>query len=51
MNNFLDKMTNFIDSKLTPPLIKFGNNKYMVAIRNALIRECKINCVSQGRAT
>ena len=38
MNNFLDKMTNFIDSKLTPPLIKFGNNKYMVAIRNALIR-------------
>ena len=32
MNNFLDKMTNFIDSKLTPPLIKFGNNKYMVAI-------------------
>lgn len=38
MNNFLDKMTNFVDSKLTPPLIKFGNNKYMVAIRNALIR-------------
>ena len=38
MNNFLDKMTNFVDSKLTPPFIKFGNNKYMVAIRNALIR-------------
>lgn len=38
MNNILENITNFVDTKITPPLVKFGSNKYMVAMRNALIR-------------
>lgn len=38
MNNILYKITNFVDTKITPPLVKFGSNRYLVAIRNALIR-------------
>ncbi|MHA1596283.1 MAG: PTS sugar transporter subunit IIC [Candidatus Asgardarchaeia archaeon] len=32
--SFLDKMTDFIDKKLTPPLIKVGENRYLVAVRD-----------------
>jgi len=36
--SFLQKITNVVDEKITPPLVKFGNNRYMVAIRSALVR-------------
>lgn len=33
MNKFMD----FVENKLTPPLLKFGENRYMLAIKNGMI--------------
>ncbi len=32
------KMSNVVEQKISPPLIRFGNNRYMLAIRAGLIR-------------
>ncbi len=37
-NAFMSKLTEFVDKKVSPPLIRFGNNRYMLAIRSSLIR-------------
>lgn len=34
----MEKVGLFIEEKLAPPLVKFGNQRHMVAIRSALIR-------------
>lgn len=34
----MSKISDFVEQKISPPLIRFGNNKYMLAIRAGLIR-------------
>lgn len=33
----MNKLVNFVDQKLSPPLIKLGENRYMIAIKNGMI--------------
>ena len=34
----MEKISSVVEEKITPPLIKIGSNKFMVAIRASLVR-------------